>query len=169
MKRVFDKSTFPANQTFKSAPPVGGDENATPNDAVANALQQQSSSQGTLKAAEIVAVQQPGQSATTSPFVFNGHLKRRQPTSAAPVSSSPLPRLDVIPNAHSQPRRHMYNKPSERAIAINERIERMAQRWTESGFPCKFEELAHPTRAHPVQTVQFWEILSLLCFAYKFN
>lgn len=84
--------------------------------------------------------------------VFNAHLKRRNAsTSAAPFTSGFQTRLELVSNNNLQPRRHMYNKPPERAIAINERIERMAQKWTETGQPCSFDDLAHPGRAHPVR------------------
>ena len=144
MKKVFDKSTFPANQPFKSAPQqvVGSDENLPSSQSNSRQL-----SQSTLKPSGTpIPVE-------ASSSVFNGHLKRRQPSMQTNsfASGAPATRLDIIPNPHAQPRRHMYNKPSERAAAINERIERMAQKWTENGYPCKFEDLAHPARAHPVR------------------
>ena len=141
MKRVFDKSTFPPHQPFKSSPLISGDNENLPS----SQPNSQPASQQNFKAPP------PPQPEPTS-NVFNVHLKRRQPS---PKTSSfpflPLTTtLDILPDHPLQPRRHMYNKPSERAAAINERIERMARKWTESGIPCKFEDLAHPARAHPV-------------------
>ncbi len=142
MKKVFDKSTFPSHQPFKSSPlSAGGDENlpSSQSNIQTTPSQPASKSQGT----------QPEPSSTGT---FNEQLKGRQPSPVTTTfSSAPLAtRLDIIPNFHMQPRRHMYNKPSERAAAINERIERVARKWTESGVPCIFEDLAHPARAHPV-------------------
>lgn len=82
---------------------------------------------------------------------FNGLLKRRNVSATlVPQSGGYQTRLELVSKNNLQPRRHMYNKPPERAIAINERIERMAQKWTETGIPCSFDDLAHPGRAHPV-------------------
>ena len=78
---------------------------------------------------------------------FNPHLNLRATTST-PAQSS---RFVIFPNNFSAGRRHMYSKASDRAVAINERIERMARKWTSfDSSPCTFDELAHPGRAFPV-------------------
>lgn len=88
---------------------------------------------------------------------FNSHLNARSSSSTAKST-----RLGVVPNSFSQPRRYMYSKASDRSAAINERIERMARKWTAlETSPCTFEDLAHPGRASPVK-------LTTNNFAYDF-
>ena len=79
---------------------------------------------------------------------FNPQLIARSTTSASAQST----RLGVIPNTFTAPRRHMYSKAADRAIAINDRIERMARKWTSAteSSPVTYEELSHPGRASQV-------------------
>lgn len=80
---------------------------------------------------------------------FNSHLYTRTTTTTSSNPSST--RLTVIPNSFSSPRRHMYSKAADRSIAINERIERMARKWTSlDSSPCSYDQLSHPSRASPV-------------------
>lgn len=79
---------------------------------------------------------------------FNSHLRARITGSKAAQPT----RLGVVPNSFSMPRRHMYSKAADRSVAINERIDRMARKWTSlDSSPCSFEELSHPTRASQVK------------------
>ena len=79
--------------------------------------------------------------------IFNPHLRARSTTNR-PAQAT---RLGVVPNSFSTPRRHMYSKAADRSVAINERIERMARKWTSlDSSPCTYDELAHPARASQV-------------------
>lgn len=106
--------------------------------------------------------QEPSISVTT----FNPHLHYRT-DSLRPHPSSQSIRLGVVPNSFSAPRRHMYSKAADRAVAINERIERMARKWTDlESASCSYEELAHPTRASPVNF--FLKIIRTFRFTWFF-
>lgn len=81
---------------------------------------------------------------------LNPHLPARSSTTnpACPVSFA------VLPGPFSTARRHMYSKAADRSVAINERIERMARKWTEmDSAPCVYDELAHPSRASQVTSI----------------
>lgn len=83
----------------------------------------------------------------TAATTFNPHLLSRSSTTKVAQPT----RLGVVPNSFSSPRRHMYSKAADRSVAINERIERMARKWTSlESSPCTFDELSHPTRASQV-------------------
>jgi hypothetical protein len=85
---------------------------------------------------------------TTTATTFNPHLRSRSPTTK-PAQQT---RLGVVPNSFSTPRRHMYSKAADRSAAINERIERMARKWTSlDSSPCTYDDLSHPTRASQVK------------------
>lgn len=92
---------------------------------------------------------------------FNPNLNCRSPVAANNnFSRGQAVRLGVVPNGFSKPRRHMYSKAADRSVAINDRIERMARKWTLSETaPCTFEELAHPTRASPDSIVTVGRIV----------
>ena len=78
---------------------------------------------------------------------LNPHLPARSSTNRSAQAVS----FAILPSSYSTPRRHMYSKAADRAVAINERIERMARKWTEmESAPCSYEELAHPSRASQV-------------------
>lgn len=86
---------------------------------------------------------------STATTTFNPHLRSRSSTNR-PAQPT---RLGVVPNSFSTPRRHMYSKAADRSAAINERIERMARKWTSlDSSPCTYEELSHPTRASQVRS-----------------
>lgn len=85
---------------------------------------------------------------------FNSHLARRTRSSKVGSNSTFQTRLEVLPNKYSQPRRSMYIKSADRAIAIDARIERMARKWTaRADAPCSYQDLSHPGRAHPVRNL----------------
>lgn len=78
---------------------------------------------------------------------FNPHLRARSSTTKPAQPTQ----LGVVPNSFANSRRHMYSKAADRSVAINERIERMARKWTSlESSPCTYEELSHPTRASQV-------------------
>ena len=80
---------------------------------------------------------------------YNSHLRGRSNSQRA--AAQPI-RLGVLPNGFSEPRRHMYSRAADRSIAINDRIERMARKWTSlESSPCSYEELSHPSRVSPVK------------------
>ena len=84
--------------------------------------------------------------------IFNSHLSTRATTTNTSNTSSNT-RLTVMPNSFSEPRRYMYSKAADRSVAINERIERMARKWTSSdSSPCSYDQLSHPGCASPVNT-----------------
>ena len=88
------------------------------------------------------------QSATYKP-----HLPARSTVPA----NRPIPHVAINPlpcDLIDKPRRHMYSKASDRSAAINERIERMARKWTDADeAPCSYEELSHPTRPSQVKHI----------------
>ena len=93
----------------------------------------------------------PSTFTTSSSVTFNPHLRSRSLTTK-PAQTT---RLGVVPNSFTIPRRHMYSKAADRSTAINERIERMARKWTSlESSPCSYEELSHPTRASQVPFAQ---------------
>jgi len=80
---------------------------------------------------------------------LNGHLKRvseRSPSSFS--SSSYATRLEILPCAYAQARRHLYMKPTDVAAAIDARIERMARNWTENNSSLAYSQFAHPGQLH---------------------
>lgn len=84
---------------------------------------------------------------------LNSHLPARSST----TTNKPAQCVSfaVLPAPFSVARRHMYSKAADRSAAINERIERMARKWTEmDSAPCSYDELAHPSRAS--QVIQFF-------------
>jgi hypothetical protein len=94
-------------------------------------------------------------SALLSSSSLNTHLRRRNqaPEPGSPVGK-PLDfntKYELFPSAWHQPRRHMYMKASDRAAAIDARIERLAQKWTASAQPVAYSQLAHPGQIHEVK------------------
>ena len=83
---------------------------------------------------------------------LNPHLIARSSTNQGPQST----RLGIVPNSFTAPRRHMYSKAGDRSVAINDRIERMARKWTSmDSSPVSYEELAHPGRASQVKSAKY--------------
>ena len=98
-----------------------------------------------LKAASQGSTTQETLSVNAAPL--NPHL----PTRSSTVKPAQPVRMGVLPASFAGARRHMYSKAADRSAAINERIERMARKWTEADCaPCSYEELAHPSRASQV-------------------
>ena len=90
-------------------------------------------------------------SSSSTATTFNPHLLSRSSNNNKAAQPT---RLGVVPNSFSLPRRHMYSKAADRSVAINERIERMARKWTSlQSSPCTFDELSHPTRASQVSNI----------------
>lgn len=120
-----------------------------------NAYEQELSQGNALKSASAnyqsqSQSQAQSQDSALSLQVLNSHLPARSSTTkpAQPVSFA------VLPAPFSSARRHMYSKAADRSVAINERIERMARKWTEmDSAPCSYDELAHPSRASQVKYV----------------
>lgn len=84
---------------------------------------------------------------------LNPHLSVRSITNTNVAQSICL---GVLPTSYASARRHMYSKAADRSAAINERIERMARKWTDmDSAPCSYDELAHPSRASQVITLSF--------------
>ena len=90
-------------------------------------------------------------SSSSTATTFNPHLLSRSSNNNKAAQPT---RLGVVPNSFSSTRRHMYSKAADRSFAINERIERMARKWTSlQSSPCTFDELSHPTRASQVSNI----------------
>lgn len=78
---------------------------------------------------------------------YNSHLSARSATSKPAQPTS----LVVLPNSEIESRRHMYSKAADRSAAINDRIERMALKWTSlPNSPISYDDLSHPTHASQV-------------------
>lgn len=90
----------------------------------------------------------PQESAVSPTTCYNPHLLARSATTKPAQPTS----LVVLPNSEVETRRHMYSKAADRSAAIDERIERMARKWTSlPSSPVSYDDLSHPTRASQVQ------------------